>query len=71
MVAALISDDFWNLIAPLLPPTRIQAEGRTSAHTRSSLPPRGCICPSNRHPLGNAPQGTGLRFWNDLLEASA
>lgn len=49
----------------------IQAEGRTPAHTRSSLCAGSCICPSNRHPLGDAPQGTGLRLWNDLLAPPA
>jgi hypothetical protein len=71
MVAALISDDLWNLIAPLLPPARPKPKsGRPRIPDRACL--RGsCICPSNRHPLGDAPQGTGLRLWNDLLAPPA
>jgi hypothetical protein len=71
MVAVLISDDLWNLIAPLLPPARSEPKGGRPAHTPSSVSARGCICPSNRHPLGDAPQGTGLRLWNDLLAPPA
>ena len=38
MVAALISDDFWNLIAPLLPPTRSKPRGG-----RPRIPDRACL----------------------------
>jgi len=38
MVAALISDDFWNLIAPLLPRARFKPKGgRPRIHDRACL----------------------------------
>ena len=38
MVAALISDDLWNLIAPLLPPLRSKPKGG-----RPRVPDRDCL----------------------------
>ena len=38
MVAALISDDLWNLIAPLLPPARFKLKGG-----RPRIPDRACL----------------------------
>ncbi len=40
MVAALISDDLWNLIAPLLPPLRSKPKGR-----RPRVPDRASAAP--------------------------
>lgn len=44
-----------------------KAEGRTPAGVRSCRPHGHPVCPTQRHPLGDAAQGNGLWEWNDLL----
>ena len=49
----------------------IQAQRRTSPHTRSSLFDRHSLCTQDRHPLGVSTAGDGLWQWDDLLASAA
>ena len=48
-----------------------EAEGRAAPHPGSGLPDRHRVRAQERHPLGAAAPGTGLRLGDDVLAAAA
>ena len=56
---------------PAAPPRASQAEGRAPARPGPRGPHRHPLCPQERHPLGDAAPGDGLRVRDDLLAAPA
>jgi len=51
--------------------TATEAQGWTSAQTRSSLPHWHPVCAQDRHAMGIPAPGDGLRQWHDMLASSA
>jgi hypothetical protein len=71
MAAALVPDDLWDVIEPLLPLPKHKPQGG-----RPRLPDRAClrgysVCTSQWNSLGDVAEGVGLWFGHDLLEAHA
>jgi len=52
-------------------PPRPTREARPPARGRPRLPDGHRLRPAERHPLGDAAPGDGLRLWHDLLAAAA
>src|SRR5215213_7126870 len=71
MSKELVSDELWEIIEPLLPEVppkpKGQTQGRQAPHRRPRGSDRHRFRPEERHPLGDAAPGDGLRLGIDLL----
>jgi hypothetical protein len=55
----------------VLASSTLSAKRRTAARLRSRVSHRHSLCPSQRHPLADAPAGTRVWIGNDVLAARA
>jgi hypothetical protein len=70
MTKALVTDELWEVIEPLLPEEPPKPNGgRPRIDDRAVLTGILFVLKSGI-PLGNAAPGDGLRLWDDLLAAS-
>ena len=69
MSKPLVSDEFWELVQPLLPPQPPKPKGGRPRIPDRHGPKWDTVRAKDRHWLGRPTQGDGLWQWDDLLEA--
>ena len=71
MSKPLVSDELWAVVEPLLPPEPPKPKGGRPACAGPRCPDRHPLRAQERHPLGDAAAGAGLRLRRDLLAPPA
>jgi hypothetical protein len=67
MAAELLPEKLWELVKPFIPTSKAKPKGGRPRFADWACLAGILFVLREWHSLGDAPQGTGLRLWNDLL----